>query len=61
MFKSIVERDSDRIVGMHLLGPDAAEVITLFAIAIRQGVTARDLKQQLFAYPTSGSDVPYML
>ena len=61
MFKSIVERDSDRIVGMHLLGPDAAEVINLFAIAIRQGVTARDLKQQLFAYPTSGSDVPYML
>ena len=61
MFKSIVERDSDRIVGMHLLGPDAAEVINLFAIAIRHGVTARDLKQQLFAYPTSGSDVPYML
>ncbi len=61
MFKSIVERDSDRIVGMHLLGPDAAEVINLFALAIRQGVTARDLKQQLYAFPTSGSDVPYML
>ncbi len=49
------------IVGMHLLGPDAAEVINLFALAIGQGVTARDLKQQLYAYPTSGSDVPYML
>ncbi len=61
MFKSIVERQSDRIIGMHLLGPDAAEVINLFALAVRQGVTARDLKQQLYAYPTSGSDVPYML
>ena len=61
MFKSVVERDSDRVVGMHLLGPDAAEVINLFALAIRQGVTARDLKQQLYAFPTSGSDVPYML
>ena len=60
-FKSIVERQSDRIVGMHLLGPDAAEVINLFALAVRQGLTARDLKQQLYAYPTSGSDVPYML
>ena len=61
MFKSIVERQSDRIVGMHLLGPKAAEVINLFALAIRQGVTTRDLKQQLYAYPTSGSDIPYML
>ena len=61
VFKSIVEQHTDRILGMHLLGPDAAEVINLFALAIRHGLTATDLKQQLYAYPTSGSDVPYML
>jgi len=47
--------------GAHLLGPHAEEVINLFALAIRSGVAATDLKHLLNAYPTSGSDVPYMI
>jgi glutathione reductase (NADPH) len=61
MFKVIVDNKADRIVGAHLLGPHAEEVINLFALAIRSGVPATDLKHLLYAYPTSGSDVPYML
>jgi glutathione reductase (NADPH) len=61
MFKTIVENGSDRVLGAHLLGPYAEEVINLFGLAIRQGLTATDLKHQIYAYPTSGSDVPYML
>ncbi len=60
MFKVIVD-EADRIVGAHLLGPHAEEVINLFALAIRSGVPATDLKHLLYAYPTGGSDVPYML
>jgi glutathione reductase (NADPH) len=61
MFKVIVDNEVDRVVGAHLLGPHAEEVINLFALAIRFGVPATDLKHLLYAYPTSGSDVPYML
>ena len=61
MFKVIVDHKADRIVGAHLLGPHAEEVINLFALAIRSGVPATDLKHLLYAYPTSGSDVPYMI
>ncbi len=61
MFKVIVDHKADRIVGAHLLGPHADEVINLFALAIRSGVPATDLKHLLYAYPTSGSDVPYMM
>jgi len=61
MFKVIVDPKTDRIVGAHLLGPHADEVINLFALAIRSGVPATDLKHLLYAYPTSGSDVPYMI
>jgi len=61
MFKTIVENGSDRVLGAHLLGPYAEEVINLFGLAIRLGLTATDLKHQIYAYPTSGSDVPYML
>jgi len=61
MFKVIVDPKTDRIVGAHLLGPHADEVINLFALAIRSGVPATDLKHLLYAYPTRGSDVPYMI
>jgi glutathione reductase (NADPH) len=61
MFKTVVDNGSDRILGAHLLGEHAEEVINLFALAIRQDLSATDLKHQLYAYPTSGSDLPYML
>lgn len=60
-FKVMVEEDSDRIIGAHLVGPHADEVINLFALAIRKGLTAKDLKDTMFAYPTGASDIGYML
>lgn len=60
-FKALVEEGTDRIVGAHLLGSDAEEVINLFGLAMRAGMRAADLKHMLYAYPTRGSDVPYML
>jgi len=60
-YKVLVEEGSDRILGAHILGSGAAEVINLFAVAIRSGMHATDLKHTLFAYPTSGSTVTRML
>jgi glutathione reductase (NADPH) len=60
-FKVLVEEGTGRILGAHLLGPNAAEVINLFALAIRLRIPADDLKQVIFAYPTSGSDTRFML
>ena len=60
-YKVLVEETTDHILGAHLLGNGAEEVINLFALAIRSGMRASDLKHQLFAYPTHGSDIPYML
>ncbi len=60
-FKTLVDADSDRILGAHLVGPQAEEVINLFVLAIRHGLTAADLKATTFAYPTVSSDVSYML
>lgn len=61
MFKTIVEQSTGRVLGAHLLGPDAAEVINIFALAVRHGLTDRDLKRMIYAYPTSASDVSYMV
>jgi glutathione reductase (NADPH) len=60
-YKTIVERGTDRILGAHLLGPHASEVINLVALAMRGGLTARQLKATFFAYPTGASDVQYMM
>lgn len=60
-FSVLVEEDSDQILGAHLVGPHADEVINLFALAIRHRLTAADLKSTMFAYPTSASDVGAMV
>ena len=60
-YKVLVEEGTDRILGAHILGSEADEVINLFAIAIRSGMRATDLKHTLFAYPTSGSNLTRML
>jgi glutathione reductase (NADPH) len=60
-FKVLVEEGTDRILGAHLLGSQAEEVINLLGVAMRSGMRAADLKHMLFAYPTHGSDVPYLL
>ena len=60
-FKVLIEEGTERIVGAHLLGPHAEEVINLFAIAIHAGLSAAQLKAIIPSYPTAGSDVHYML
>lgn len=60
-FKVLIEEETDHVLGAHLFGPHAEEVINLFAVAVRLRIPARELKETLFAYPTSGSDVRFML
>jgi glutathione reductase (NADPH) len=60
-FKVLIEEDSDRILGAHLVGPEAEQVINIFALAIRNGLTAEDLRNAIFAYPTGASDIADML
>ena len=60
-FKTLVEDGTGRVLGAHLLGPHAEETINIFALAIRTGLSASDLKDMVFAYPTGASDIAYML
>ena len=60
-FTVLVEQESRRILGAHLLGPHADETINLFTLAMRTGITADRFKEVLWAYPTQGSDTAYMV
>ncbi|MGH8727838.1 MAG: dihydrolipoyl dehydrogenase family protein [Burkholderiales bacterium] len=60
-FKVLVEEETDRVLGAHLVGPHADEVINIFALAIRHQLTAEELRATMFAYPTGASDIGYMV
>lgn len=60
-YKVLVEEGSERILGAHLIGPEASEVINLFGFAMRSGLTAAAVKQATFAYPSAASDIESML
>lgn len=60
-YKVLIEDDTGVILGAHLVGPSADEVINLFALAIRNGLPTQALRDTMFAYPTAASDVSYML
>jgi glutathione reductase (NADPH) len=49
------------VIGAHILGHDAAELINVFSLAIRQKIPVVELKRTLWAYPSIGSDIPHMV
>jgi glutathione reductase (NADPH) len=60
-YKVLADQNDGTLLGAHLVGPQAEETINLFALAMKAGLKARDLKSFLFSYPTMGSDVSYMV
>ena len=60
-YKVLIDEQTDHIVGAHLVGPNVEEVINVFALAMRHGLTAKDLKTTMFAYPTGASDISSMV
>lgn len=59
--KVIVEENSERILGAHLVGHAGEELIHLFAFAMKFGITARDIQDTVFAFPTYSNDVKSMV
>ncbi len=50
--KTIAEKESGRIVGMHIIGPNATEMIAQGAILIGKQATTHDVEKIVFAHPT---------
>lgn len=60
-YKVLVDEANNRILGAHLLGTHAEEVINIFALAIRLGLDLDAIKQGIYTYPTNAYDIKYML
>lgn len=59
--KVLIEKDSGRILGAHLVGHGAGETVHTFASAIEHGWTAADLKSRTYAYPTFHADLKHLV
>ncbi len=59
--KVLVEKDSRRIVGAHLVGHHGDDLIHLFALAMRHGISADQLGDGIYAFPTFAADLPSQL
>ena len=59
--KILINESNDQIVGAHLLGPEYGELVNTLGLAIKLGLTTRQLKSATAAYPTVGSDLGSML
>lgn len=56
LMKMIVIRSTDRVVGMHMVGTDAAEIIQGMAIAIRAGATKAMFDSTIGIHPTAAEE-----
>ena len=56
LMKMLVDRASDRVVGVHMVGPDAGEIIQGMAVALRAGATKADFDRTVGIHPTAAEE-----
>ena len=56
MMKLIVSDKDQRVVGLHIVGPDAGEIVQGMAIAIRMGATKSDFDRTIGIHPTAAEE-----
>jgi glutathione reductase (NADPH) len=58
--KLVVDGDSDRVVGCHIVGPDAGEMIQLIGIAVKMKATKADFDATMAVHPTAAEELVTM-
>jgi glutathione reductase (NADPH) len=56
LMKLIVDTASDRVVGVHMMGPDAGEIIQGIAIALKAGATKAVFDSTIGIHPTAAEE-----
>lgn len=54
--KLIVASDSDKVIGVHMIGPDCAEIMQGMAVAVKMGVTKQQLDTVVGIHPSSAEE-----
>jgi glutathione reductase (NADPH) len=60
LMKLLVDGESGRVLGCHVLGPDAAEIVQMAAIAMRMGATKADFDATVALHPSAAEELVTM-
>lgn len=60
LMKLIVERENQKVVGVHIVGPDAPEIVQGFAVAVKSGLTKERFDCTIGIHPTAAEELVTM-
>ena len=56
LMKLVVQRSTDRVLGLHMVGQDAAEIVQGFAVAVKMGASKADFDATIGIHPTAAEE-----
>jgi glutathione reductase (NADPH) len=56
LMKLVVDAKTDKVLGCHMVGPDAGEIVQGLAIALKAGATKRDFDDTIGVHPTAAEE-----
>jgi glutathione reductase (NADPH) len=60
LYKMIVDEETEKVVGIHMIGPDAPEILQVAAIAVKAGLTKSQFDDTIALHPTMSEELVLM-
>jgi glutathione reductase (NADPH) len=60
LYKIVVDEATDRIVGIHMIGPDAPEILQAAAVAVKAKLKKSDFDETIALHPTMAEELVLM-
>lgn len=57
LYKMIVEQTSEKILGLHMIGPEAPEILQVAAVAVKAGLTKKDFDDTIALHPSMAEEL----
>lgn len=59
-YKMVVDGATDKVIGLHMIGPDSAEILQAVAIAVKAGLTKQDFDDTVALHPSMAEELVLM-
>jgi glutathione reductase (NADPH) len=60
LYKMVTDAKTDKVLGLHLIGPDAGEILQAAAIAVKAGLTKQDFDDTVALHPSMAEELVLM-
>ena len=60
MMKLIIDQKTDRVLGCHIFGPNAADMVQLVGVAVKMGATKKDFDATIALHPSAAEELVTM-